>query len=472
MPGTPAPERRLAGELAGPAEKSNVEGKDRHMPANKANVRLGLRAVLLGVLLLVASSALEPAPVAGADGLVYLVRVQGTIDRGLARTVVRAARRAREAGADLLVVEINTVGGRVDAALEIRDAITGSPVPTMTLVKDRAWSAGALIALAGDRLIMQPGSSIGAAQPAPAEEKAIAAVRAEFEATAELQGRDPQLAAAMVDADIAIPDVVEQGKLLTLTAGRAMELGLIDGTAVDLERALADAGHEAARIVTITVTPGERLARLVTEPTIAGLLLSFGILGITVEFWTPGFGLPGAAGLACLALFFGGHLLAGVGGWEAAALFLLGLGLLAAEVFLPGFGVFGVGGLIALLGGVYLFTGGGPDAITAMATAVVVTLVGTALVLRFAAKRGLLLRLTLPARQGKEEGFSSHEESSDLTGQMGIAVTPFRPAGILEVGGRRVDAISEGGFVSPGTALQVLRVEGGRIIVREVNQRR
>ncbi|HSW10897.1 MAG TPA: NfeD family protein [Bacillota bacterium] len=440
------------------------------MPAK--NAWLIFRAIVLSALLLAASSAVQPAPADGGDGLVYLVRVQGTIDRGLSRTVERAARRAREDGADLLVVEINSVGGRVDAALEMRDAITGSPVPTLTLVEDRAWSAAALIALAGDRLIMQPGSSIGAAQPSPAEEKAIAAVRAEFEATAELHGRDPQLAAAMVDADIAIPGVVEQGKLLTLTAGRALELGLIDGTAADLEQALADAGHEAAQIVIIGVTPGERLARLVTEPTIAGLLLSFGVLGITVEFWTPGFGLPGAAGLACLALFFGGHLLAGVGGWEAAALFLLGLGLLAAEVFLPGFGVFGLGGLAALAGGVYLFTGGGPEAITAMATAVVITLAGTALVLRFAARRGLLHRLTLPARQGKEEGFSSHEEESDLTGQTGIAVTPFRPAGILEVGGRRVDAISEGGFVSAGAPLQVLRVEGGRIIVREVKQRR
>lgn len=435
------------------------------------NAWFGFRAVVLAALFLAASSAIQPDPAVGGDGLVYLVRVQGTVDRGLSRTVVRAARRAREDGADLLVVEINSVGGRVDAALEIRDAITGSPVPTLTLVRDRAWSAAALIALAGDRLIMQPGSSIGAAQPSPAEEKAIAAVRGEFEATAELQGRDPQLAAAMVDADIAIPGVVEAGKLLTLTAGRALELGLIDGTA-GLEQALADAGHEAAQIVTVDITPGERLARLVTEPTIAGLLLSFGILGITVEFWTPGFGLPGAAGLACLGLFFGGHLLAGVGGWEAAALFLLGLGLLATEVFLPGFGIFGLGGLAALLGGVYLFTGGGPNAITAMATAVIITLAGTILVLRFAARRGLLLRLTLPARQGKEEGFSSHEESSDLTGQTGVAVTPFRPAGILEVGGRRVDAISEGGFVSPGAPLQVLRVEGGRIIVREVNQRR
>ncbi len=441
----------------------------RHMPARSAGP--AFRALLLAALFLVASTVL-PAPAAGGGGLVYLVRVQGTIDRGLSRTVARAARLARENAADLLVVEINSLGGRVDAALEIRDAITGSPVPTLTLVKDRAWSAAALAALAGERLIMQPGSSIGAAQPHPAEEKAIAAVRAEFEATAELRGRDPQLAAAMVDADIAIPDVVERGKLLTLTAGRARDLGLIDGTAADLKQALADAGYEDARVVTIGATPGEQLARLITEPTIAGLLLSFGVLGITVEFWTPGFGLPGIAGLACLGLFFGGHLLAGVGGWEAAALFLLGLGLLGTEVFLPGFGIFGLAGLVSLLGGVYLFTGGGPEAITAIATAVVITLAGTILVLRFAARRGLLLRLTLPARLGKAEGFSSHDEASDLAGQMGVAATPFRPAGIIEVAGRRVDAVSEGGFVSAGTPLQVLRVEGGRIIVREVHQRR
>ena len=436
------------------------------------NARPACHIILLATLFLVAGSVVRPTPSLGSDGLVYLVRVQGTIDRGLSQTVERAVRRAREDAADLLVVEINSVGGRVDAALEIRDAVTGSPVPTLTLVKDRAWSAAALVALAGDRLIMQPGSSIGSAQPSPAEEKAIAAVRAEFEATAELKGRDRQLAAAMVDADIEIPGVVERGKLLTLTAGRAMELGLIDGTAADLERALADAGHADARVITVVPTPGERLARLVTEPTIASLLLSFGILGITVEFWTPGFGLPGIAGLVCLGLFFGGHLLAGLGGWVATALFLLGLGLLAVEVFLPGFGIFGLAGLVAFLSSVYLFTGGGPEAITAMATAIVVTLAGTILMLRFATRRGFLLRLTLPARLGKKEGFLSHEDSSDLVGQTGTAATPFRPAGILDIGGRRVDAVSEGGFVTAGATLQVLRVEGGRIIVREVNQRR
>ncbi|MDQ7794434.1 MAG: NfeD family protein [bacterium] len=431
-------------------------------------VRLVL-LVLLGALILAALPA--PAALGGATGPVHVVRVHGTIDRGLARTVARAVRQAQEAHADLLVLEISTLGGRVDAALEIRDAVLASPVPTLALVKDRAWSAGALIALSADTLLVQPGSSLGAAQPIPADEKTVSALRTEFETTAERKGRDPRLAAAMVDAAVVIEDVIERDRLLTLTAGRAVELGLADGMARDLQEALELQGLGGARLVIVRPTPGEALARLVTDPVVTGLLLTFGVIGVVAELLTPGFGLPGTVGLVCLALFVGGHLLAGVGGWEAAALFVLGLGLLGIEALLPGFGVFGIGGIISLLGSVYLFTGGGPSALTAMSIALVVTVGGGMLVFRFASRRGLLDRLTLPLRLGREEGYLARIEPSELLDQEGTAVTPFRPAGIAEVGGRRVDAVSEGGFIAAGTTVQVVGVEGARVVVRQIEGR-
>jgi len=433
------------------------------------------RLILALVLTLLGLLAALPGQAGGGGSdptcLVYVVPVQGTIDRGLPGTVSRTVRLARSAGADLVVLEVSTLGGRVDAALEIRDTVLACPIPTVALIRDRAWSAGALVALAADTIFMQPGSSIGAAEPRPAEVKEISALRGEFEATAERTGRDRTLAAAMVDRSIEIEGVVEQGMLLVLSAARAVELGLAEGVARDLEEALSMLGYRPTKVVRIHPTPGERLARFVTDPVVAGLLLSFGIIGVVAELLTPGFGVPGTVGLTCLGLFFGGHLLAGLGGWEAAALFVVGMALLGAEAFVPGFGVFGIAGVAAMLGSVYLFTGGGTDALKATAVALVVTVGGSILLLRLAARKGLLDRLALGVRLGREEGVLARVEPEELVGQTGTAVTPFRPAGILEVDGRRIDAVSEGAFIPAGTPVRIVSVEGPRVLVRAIEGR-
>jgi len=130
---------------------------------------------------------------------VIVIPIVGTIDEGLAAFVERSVEQARRDGADAILIEINTFGGRVDSATSIRDALLRAGRPVMAFVRERAWSAGALITLAAEKIAMAPGASIGAAEPQPAEEKTISALRAEFEATAERHGRDPRVAAAMVD---------------------------------------------------------------------------------------------------------------------------------------------------------------------------------------------------------------------------------------------------------------------------------
>ena len=287
-------------------------------------------AALLNALA-AASTPLKPS------GSIWIIPIKGTIDLGLASFVERATREAVEAGAALILVEVNTFGGRVDAATEIRDTLLDAKVPTAAYVTERAWSAGALITLAAETIWMAPGSSIGAAQPIPADEKTVSALRAEFESTAERTGRDPRVAAAMVDAGVAVEGLVPQGEILTLTANRAIDVGYAEGVIAGRGELLAALGLEGLPVESVELNWAERAARFLSEPTVSQLLLTLGFLGLIAEAMSPGLGVPGAIGLTSLVLFYGGRMIVGLAGWESLLILGVGLLLVAAEIFLiPG----------------------------------------------------------------------------------------------------------------------------------------
>src|SRR5690606_8204873 len=189
--------------------------------------------------------------------VVYVVPISGTIDLGLAPFLSRTIDEAREAGAAAVVLDINTFGGRVDAAVAMRDALLNSPVRTVAFVNQRAISAGALITLACETVVMATGGTVGAAtpvmggtgQPETASEKTISYVRSEFRATAEARGRDPVIAEAMVDEDVVIAGLAEAGKLLTLTTTQAIDREVADFTADTLDAALEAIGLGGAEVV-------------------------------------------------------------------------------------------------------------------------------------------------------------------------------------------------------------------------------
>ncbi|HEY8415778.1 MAG TPA: NfeD family protein, partial [Thermaerobacter sp.] len=360
-------------------------------------------------------------------------------------------------------------GGRVDAATDIRGAIdraVAAGVRVVGWVPDRALSAGALIAIATQDLYMAPGATLGAAEPRPADEKTVSFVRAEFEVVARSRGRDPRVAAAMVDKNVEIPNLVEKGEILTLTADRARDIGFIEGLAADRQAVLQAAGLAGASVSELAPTPAERVARFVTDPVVAPLLLSLGMAGLIAEFYVPGFGFPGIVGILSLILFFGGHLLAGVAGWEVALLFLAGLLLLGVELLAPGFGVFGVAGLVAVGAAIVLVTGDWRTGLQSLLIGLLVTAVVIAVLARYAGRRGLWRRLALPARLAGEEGFRATGTRPELVGRAGRALTPLRPAGAAEISGERVDVVTEGEFIAPGDPVVVVRVEGLRVVVR------
>jgi membrane-bound serine protease (ClpP class) len=417
------------------------------------------------------------------DAVVVRVPITGTIEMGLAPFVERALEEAGESGATAVVLDLDTPGGRVDAAWVIIDAVRDAPVPVYAYVNRRALSAGAMIALSANRLYMRPGSTLGAATPVTgggekAPEKIVSAMRSEFRALAEQRGFDPRLAEAMVDEAVEVPGVVEAGQLLTLTTEEAERLGIATGAVEDYP-ALLDAVGVGSGAATIDARPNwaEGLVRFLTNPVVAPLLLSLGFLGLLIEIKTPTFGLAGAVGLASLAAFFGAHHLVQLAGMEEIILFGIGVVLVAAEVFLiPGFGVAGVLGGTAILGSAVMSMVGSLPTWGAILEAaglvalslILVSIVGWALIRHLPHSSRLRLRgIFLDSETSRETGYLSAPEREDLVGQVGTALTDLRPAGTALFGDERVDVVTEGPWIEESTRVEVLRAEGYRQVVRE-----
>ena len=435
-----------------------------------------------------APSANEPSDVqalpleAPPGSEVVVIGIDRTVELGLAAFVRRAIKTHPDAVA--IVLDINTLGGRVDAAIQIRDALLDAAPRTVAYIHPRAISAGALIALACDNILVSTGATIGAATPVQAGgggqmeavgEKMVSYMRAEMRTTAEANGRRGDIAEAMVDREVVIKGVIKEGKLLTLDTDQAVKLGIADGEAANLDAVMEALTLKDPKIDRVEVNWGEEVARLLTEPTVSGLLLSVGMLGLMIAFYTRSVGPFTIAGFLALALFFGGHAVVHLVGWEEALLFIAGVALVVVEIFfIPGLGVPGVLGLIFVLTSLVLALIGIPidvsfktgvltDAMTrvmlSMLGAFVLALVVGRLLSRTAMGRALVL-------QEAETGFLSAPTAPDLVGQIGEALTDLRPAGKVTIEGQRHEATSEREFIARGSRVRVIGKDGPALIVR------
>ena len=435
-------------------------------------------AVLFGGLVGWPSNAhAQDAPV------VFRVPVTGVVEMGLAPFIERALREAENAGASVVVLDIDTPGGRVDSAERIADAISDSGVPVYAFVNRRAYSAGALIALATRGIYMRPGSVLGAVTPVDgsgvkASEKIVSAMRSEMRALAEAQGLDPAVAEAMVDESLAVPGVVEAGRLLTLTTEEAVRIGYASETE-DFSTLLDDLGVAGAAVTDLAVNWAERLVRFFSNPVVAPFLLSLGFLGLIVEVKTATFGLAGLAGALSLSLFFGSHLIIGLAGWEDLLLFGAGVLFVAAEVLLiPGFGLFGVLGIAGMAGGIYMSllgplpTGEEFRSATGVITATLLVLLVTGwALLRHLPKSTRLFQsgIFLGARTDRAIGYESAERRTDLIDAEGVTATDLRPSGVGIFRDERVDIVSQSEWIAEGTPVRIVSAEGYRQVVRPIH---
>ncbi len=424
-----------------------------------------LSALLILILSFPGLAAADNGPEAAP---VVWVTVRGEIDQGQAALVKRGAEEADKRQARALVIEMDTFGGLVDSAVSIRDIIISADRPTICFVHNRAWSAGALIAMANQTIFMAPGSSMGAAEPIPATEKIIAAVKAEFSATAAKTGRNPRVAEAMVDKTMGFEPYAKPGQILALTGEQAVQVGYAAAIATQRSEVLEKMGWRDAPIQEVNLSLAERSLSIFADPAVKSVLLSLIVLALLAEIKMAGSGIGAGIAFVGAALFFGGQWLGGLTGWVEVALFFAGMLLVGIELMVPGFGIFGVSGILCISASIFFVLGGDAQAVKWMAFSVGLSLLLFLLLLRYLPKSNLWGRFVLKNVEGRQEGFRSGRDHQALLGRIGVVVTKLRPAGVIAIDEVKYDVVSEAEFIEQGTPVQVVGVEGVRIVVRSI----
>jgi membrane-bound serine protease (ClpP class) len=477
----------------------------RQTDRRKAKIDGGGAAMLLAQALAVA--LVVPISARAADNpSVCVLTIHEEITPNTLYLVRRGLREAEEKKAAAVVIEMRTNGGSVDVMEEIIGLLQRAPMKTYTYVDDKAYSAGAYIAAATDKIFMAPGSVIGAATPIVVgssgvqqlpktdEEKNISAMRGRIRSTAQEKGHNSAVFEAMVDADLGLTidgkEITPKGKLLTLTNEEAArEYGhpptplLSAGTVRSLDELLQKVGLSGARTFEVSPSGFEQLARWIT--TISPLLILVGFLALYIELSHPGVALPAILAVICFAIYFLGYFVAGLAGWEEVGLFVFGVLLLALEFFLfPGHFLSAALGTVAVLAALVLAMAGhlpgAPilpswDQVQVPLMKVFGSMIGAflaAMVLgRYLPKSTLFRKMELVASTNTAEGYTaSLGEAKALLGVAGIAETNLRPSGKGRFGDKLVDVVTEGDLIERGKPITIVEVQGSRVVVKTAAQ--
>ena len=403
-----------------------------------------------------------------AEAEVMHIRLDGEINSAEYAFIDKNLSQAEAAGVDFVIIEISSLGGYVDPALKIRDRILESEVEVITFVSGRAWSAAALIALAGEELYISPSASIGAAETRPNEEKYISALRKEFAATAERRNKNPQIAEAMVDAAIEIEGLIAKDKLLTLTAAEALEYQMADFNASTLADVAAIREVDLNEIRTVEKTNLEKIMGIISSPYISSLVLIIAFSALIFEALTPGFALGGTVGIIALLIFFASHIFTGAIGTGIVVLFIIGVILILAEVFIiPGFGIAGISGIAAVLVSLFFIFPNTTIAINVLLAVVLFTMVIAVFMFKKFGSSRFWKRISL---ESSSKNYYSSSSKKDYLDQEAKTLSKLRPAGTIEINGKRIDAVSEGAFIEKDKKVKVISVSGSRVVVRETSE--
>lgn len=417
--------------------------------------------------------------------LIYKFDIKEEIAPPVVRTTQKAFKEAKKLGADIVLIHMNTYGGLVDAADSIRTKILNSDIPVYVYIDNNAASAGALIAIACDSIYMAPVASIGAAtvvdqsgQPVP--DKYQSYMRSWMRATAEATGRDPDIAQAMVDPDIYIEDIIDTGKVLTLTTSEAILHGFCEGRVENIADLLDDAHVPRYEIVTHKKSGADKIIGWLINPFVSGILIMIIIGGIYFELQSPGIGFPLVASVIAALLYFAPLYIEGLADHWEIVVFVAGVILILVEVFaIPGFGVAGISGIMMVVTGLTLsmignvglnFSGVGFEA-GATAFFIVIIAIFFALIGSFWISKTLFTttifgHLALEAEQLNEDGFSTSDSKyKSMIGKKGKAWSVLRPAGKVSIDGDVYDATALTGFIEKGDEVEVVKYETGQLFV-------
>jgi len=435
--------------------------------------------------------------------LVYTYSIMDNIAAPTWRITQEAFEEADNLGADMIILHLNTYGGAVNSADSIRTRILNSPVPVYVFIDDNAASAGALIAIACDSIYMRAGGKIGAATVVnqtgeQVPDKYQSYMRATMRATAEAHGkdtvisgsdtllvwhRDPAIAEAMVDPRLFVEGVSDTGQVLTFTATEAMANGYCEGIRGSVEEVIESLGIETYVLKTYRPSGMDKVIGFLINPMISGVLIMIIIGGIYFELQSPGIGFALIASIVAALLYFAPLYLEGMAEHCELIVFIVGVILVMVEIFaIPGFGVAGVAGIIAMITGLTLslvdnvvfedpeFTGEGLRLLMRSLSLVLVSILFGVILSLWATKKLLttsaFTSLSLRSEQNKEEGFIGVEtEQESLVGETGIAHTVLRPSGKVMVNDKLYDAKSEYGLIEKGQQVRIIRYETGQVYV-------
>lgn len=457
-------------------------------------------------LLLSLSAMAQQDSTTQAKPVVYKFDIKENIAPAIWRQTKQAFEEADTLNAELIVIHMNTYGGTVLDADSIRTKILNCDIPVYVFIDNNAASAGALISIACDSIYMRTGANIGAATVVNQTGEAMpdkyqSYMRSIMRATAEAQGkdtiilgsdtittwrRDPRIAESMVDQSLYVEGIIDTGKVLTMTPTEAIEHGFCEGIAEDIYDVIEKSGLQQEEYILKEYKPTglEKFIGFLVNPMVSGLLIMAIIGGIYFEMQTPGIGFPLGIAILAAILYFSPLYLEGLAeNWEIV-MFVVGLILIAVEIFiLPGFGVAGILGISFSLGALILslldnvrfnFEGVSPERITtafvvvfgSFLTAIILSLWASKML--FTAEGGIFKNLALHASQDKKEGFVGVESTThSMVGREGITQTVLRPSGKVLIDGELFDAMSTGGFIDCGTKIKVAKYETGQLHVKK-----
>lgn len=422
---------------------------------------------------------------------IYQVNLKEDVGPNAWRTVKLAYSEAILNESDYFMIEINTYGGALNFADSIRTQLLESNPKTIVFVNHNAASAGALISLAADYIYMKKGSSIGAASVVNQTgdvmpEKYQSYMRGLMRATAEAKDRDGKMAEAFVDPEVSVPGLKEDGKLLTLTANEAVEVGLANKVVNNSTEIFTDLKILKPEVVKHQVTVIDKIIGFLINPVISGFLILGIIGGIYFELQTPGIGFALVVAILSAALFFAPLYLQGLANSWEIGLFVIGVILLALEIFvIPGFGVAGILGIIFMLCGLtfsmvdndfldFKFSSPG---LLFQSFMIVVGAMVLSITLIIVFGRNLMnsrafKRLVLQDEQTADTGYTSSVPKVNLINKEGVARTVLRPSGKIEIEGVWYDAVALDGFIDSGEQVYVEKHENYSLFVRKLSDKR
>jgi membrane-bound serine protease (ClpP class) len=402
----------------------------------------------------------------------------------MAPYISRVVSDAENNGAEAIIFRINTFGGRVDAATQIKDAIIESRLLTIAFINNRAISAGSLIALSCRKICMVPGSSIGAATVVDQSgqkqsEKYQSFMRSEMRSTAERNGRRTDIVQGMVDENITVPGINDNNRLITLTSDEAKKYGIADTLVYNLNDCLSAFGLRDAQVIKVSSNWAEDLVGFLNQPLISSILIMLGLVGIFAEIKSPGFGFPVIIGVISLLLFFGSSYILQLASIINIVLFIIGIILLLLEIFvIPGFAITGVIGILLIIGSIFLSlvgnnlpfwdSGAVSKAIIQLSASLLFAFILIYILAKFLPKSSAFSRLVLSNEEKADQGFVSYPSEKELLGLEGIALTTLRPAGSAEFKGQKYDVVADWEYIPKGNKVKVIRVEGIKVVVKEL----